>query len=102
LLRTDALALQDAGAFAIVIEKVPAGLAMSISSELEIPVIGIGAGAGCDGQILVSHDMLGLYTKFHPRFVRRYAELGQGMRDAFCAYIKDVQDGVFPNDDESY
>lgn len=102
LLRADALTLQDAGAFAIVIEKVPAGLAMSISSELEIPVIGIGAGAGCDGQILVSHDMLGLYTKFHPRFVRRYAELGQGMRDAFRAYIKDVQDGDFPNDDESY
>jgi 3-methyl-2-oxobutanoate hydroxymethyltransferase len=101
-LLTDALALQDAGAFAIVVEKVPAALAKGISDALEIPVIGIGAGAGCDGQILVSHDMLGLYTKFHPRFVRRYAELGETMREAFVAYIKDVQDGVFPSEDESY
>ena len=82
-LRLDALALQDAGAFAIVIEKVPADLATNLAKELEVPVIGIGAGPGCDGQILVSHDMLGLYTKFHPRFVRRYAELGEAMQDAF-------------------
>mgnify|MGYP002628459099 CR=1 FL=1 len=101
-LRADALALQDAGAFAIVIEKVPAELATAIAAELEVPIIGIGAGGGCDGQILVSHDMLGLYTKFHPRFVRRYAELGQAMRDAFASYIKDVQDGQFPDENESY
>lgn len=101
-LRQDALALQDAGAFAIVIEKVPADLATNLAKELEVPVIGIGAGPGCDGQILVSHDMLGLYTKFHPRFVRRYAELGEAMRDAFGEYIKDVQSGSFPNEDESY
>jgi len=101
-LRLDALALQDAGAFAIVIEKVPADLATNLAKELEVPVIGIGAGPGCDGQILVSHDMLGLYTKFHPRFVRRYAELGEAMRDAFGEYIKDVQSGSFPNQDESY
>ncbi|MFT4710616.1 MAG: 3-methyl-2-oxobutanoate hydroxymethyltransferase [Planctomycetota bacterium] len=101
-LREDALELQEAGVFAIVVEKVPADLATNLAKELEIPLIGIGAGAGCDGQILVSHDMLGLYTKFHPRFVRRYAELGQAMRDAFGEYIKDVQSGSFPNDDESY
>lgn len=101
-LRLDALALQDAGAFAVVVEKVPADLATSLAKELEVPVIGIGAGPGCDGQILVSHDMLGLYTKFHPRFVRRYAELGESMREAFGEYIKDVQSGSFPNQDESY
>lgn len=101
-LRLDALALQDAGAFAVVVEKVPADLATSLAKELEVPVIGIGAGPGCDGQILVSHDMLGLYTKFHPRFVRRYAELGESMREAFGEYIRDVQSGSFPNQDESY
>src|SRR6185295_19125406 len=77
--RRDAKALEDAGAFAIVLEKVPAMLAASISKEISIPVIGIGAGGGCDGQILVSHDMLGLYTQFHPRFVRRYAQLAEEM-----------------------
>jgi len=67
-----------------------------------VPVIGIGAGPGCDGQILVSQDMLGIYTKFHPRFVRRYAELGRDMQAAFERYAKDVRAGEFPSPDESY
>jgi 3-methyl-2-oxobutanoate hydroxymethyltransferase len=100
--RRDARALQDAGAFAIVLEKVPASLASSISKELRIPVIGIGAGAGCDGQILVTHDMLGLYTRFHPRFVRRYVELANAMTSAFQHYVGDVKSGEFPSENESY
>ncbi|MFT7664453.1 MAG: 3-methyl-2-oxobutanoate hydroxymethyltransferase [Planctomycetota bacterium] len=101
-LRADARALADAGAFAIVIEKVPADLAAEIAKDVAVPIIGIGAGAGCDGQILVSHDMLGLYTKFHPRFVRRYANLGDQMLDAFKRYGEDVRSGDFPSEDESY
>lgn len=101
-LKSDARALQDAGVFAIVLEKVPAALAAEVAADLDVPVIGIGAGPGCDGQILVSHDMLGLYTRFHPRFVRRYAELGTAMEEAFAAYVKDVRDGAFPTLDESY
>ena len=101
-LRRDARALQDAGAFAIVIEKVPAALASEIAAALEVPVIGIGAGSGVDGQILVTHDMLGLYTRFHPRFVRRYAELARDMRAAFEHYARDVRSGEFPSADESY
>ena len=100
--RRDARALCDAGAFAIVIEKVPAALAAEIAKDVDVPVIGIGAGAGCDGQILVSHDMLGLYTKFHPRFVRRYANLGEQMLDAFTRYSSDVRSGDFPSEEESY
>ncbi len=101
-LRRDALALERAGAFALVIEKVPAQLAAEISARAEIPVIGIGAGPGCDGQILVTQDMLGLYTRFHPRFVRRYAELGQAMLGAFERYQRDVKAREFPGPDESY
>lgn len=101
-LKRDAFALQEAGVFAMVIEKVPANLAAGISRQLDVPVIGIGAGAGCDGQILVSHDMLGLYTKFRPRFVRRYAHLAETMRDAFSRFADDVRSGDFPTDDESY
>lgn len=100
--RRDARALQDAGAFAVVLEKVPATLATSISKDLQIPVIGIGAGSGCDGQILVTHDMLGLYTRFHPRFVRRYAELAGNMLDSFRHYVGDVKAGEFPSENESY
>jgi 3-methyl-2-oxobutanoate hydroxymethyltransferase len=100
--RRDARALEDAGVFAIVIEKVPASLAREISKSVSIPTIGIGAGAGCDGQILVTHDMLGLYTRFHPRFVRRYAELGRAMHDAFAHYVRDVKQREFPSRDESY
>ena len=101
-LKRDALALQDAGVFAIVLEKVPAQLAAELSKSLEVPIIWIGAGGGCDGQILVTHDMLGLYTRFHPRFVRRYAELGLEMERAFEAYVADVRSGSFPSEDESY
>ncbi len=100
--RRDARSLQDAGAFAIVLEKIPAPLAKSIAKELRIPIIGIGAGAGCDGQILVTHDMLGLYTKFHPRFVRRYAELAGSMLEAFRHYTADVKGREFPSTRESY
>lgn len=101
-LRRDARALEDAGVFGIVIEKVPAEVAREISSTIKVPVIGIGAGPGCDGQILVSQDMLGIYTRFHPRFVRRYAELGREMQSAFERYAKDVRAGEFPSLDESY
>ncbi len=101
-LRRDALALEQAGAFAVVIEKIPAALATEISQSVAIPVIGIGAGVGCDGQILVTHDMLGLYNRFHPRFVRRYAELGREMLGAFEHYRRDVKDREFPGPDESY
>jgi len=101
-LRADARALQEAGAFAVVLEKVPATLGTEISKDLSIPVIGIGAGAGCDGQILVSHDMLGLFTQFHPRFVRRYAELAGEMQSAFAHYVRDVKLREFPTKAESY
>ncbi|MDP6539661.1 MAG: 3-methyl-2-oxobutanoate hydroxymethyltransferase [Planctomycetota bacterium] len=101
-IRRDARALQDAGAFALVLEKIPASLAREVSEDLVMPVIGIGAGAGCDGQILVSHDMLGLYTRFKPRFVRHYAKIGADMRAAFEHYVRDVRAGEFPGDDESY
>ena len=100
--RKDAVALEQAGAFAIVLEKVPAKLAAEVSKSVKVPIIGIGAGPGCDGQILVSHDMLGLYSKFHPRFVRRYAELGALMREAFARYAQDVRSGDFPSEGESY
>ncbi len=101
-LRRDAAALEEAGAFALVLEKVPAELGRELSKQLSIPVIGIGAGGDCDGQILVSHDMLGLYTRFQPRFVRRYAELAGAMQAAFSAYVRDVRAREFPTADESY
>jgi 3-methyl-2-oxobutanoate hydroxymethyltransferase len=101
-LRRDARALQDAGVFAIVLEKVPAALAAEVADSVAVPVIGIGAGGGCDGQILVTHDMLGLYTRFHPRFVRRYAQLAEFMKDAFVRYVQDVRSGDFPSEEESY
>lgn len=98
----DARALEKAGAFAIVLECVPAPLAAFISSHVCVPTIGIGAGAGCDGQVLVYQDMLGLYSDMKPKFVRRFAELGEGMRQAFAAYDKAVKDGTFPNESESF
>ncbi|MCB9899628.1 MAG: 3-methyl-2-oxobutanoate hydroxymethyltransferase [Planctomycetes bacterium] len=101
-IRRDARALQDAGAFALVLEKVPASLGYEISQALTIPVIGIGAGPGCDGQVLVSHDMLGIYTRFKPRFVRRYAELADAMRQAFGNFAEDVRSNDFPQESESY
>ncbi|MEZ5974799.1 MAG: 3-methyl-2-oxobutanoate hydroxymethyltransferase [Planctomycetota bacterium] len=101
-LRRDAEALEKAGAFAIVLEKIPHALAAQVARERTIPIIGIGAGPGCDGQILVSHDMLGLYTRFKPRFVRRYAAIAESMEKAFEDYVADVRGENFPSERESY
>jgi 3-methyl-2-oxobutanoate hydroxymethyltransferase len=98
----DAKALEDAGIFALVLEKIPSSLARRVTDSLSIPTVGIGAGPECDGQILVTPDMLGIFTKFRPRFVRRYAEVGRTMEEAFRQYRKDVRDGSFPSDEESY
>ena len=98
----DAIALQDAGAFAIVLEKVPADLAATVTQSLSIPTIGIGAGPGCDGQVLVYADMLGLTTDFNPRFVRRYESFAERARDAAQRYSEDVKQGTFPSEKESY
>lgn len=92
----DALAVQAAGAFAVVLEKVPMGLADRITETLDIPTIGIGAGAACDGQVLVIDDMLGLFTEFRPKFVKRYAELGKTADEAIAAYAADVRSRAFP------
>ncbi|MBN1145810.1 MAG: 3-methyl-2-oxobutanoate hydroxymethyltransferase [Anaerolineales bacterium] len=92
----DALALQEAGCFSLVLEAVPGRLAEFISERLEIPTIGIGAGAGCDGQVLVTHDLLGLFERFTPRFARKYADLHQEMRRTFASYKEDVLAHVFP------
>jgi 3-methyl-2-oxobutanoate hydroxymethyltransferase len=97
-----AVAFEQAGAFAVVVEKVPMALAQRISELLKIPTIGIGAGLGCDGQILVTPDMLGMNTQFHPRFVRKYAALADDMVKAFSHYHQDVKELKFPNDSESY
>ena len=99
---SDALALQDAGCFAIVLEKIPAELAKMVSEKLNIPTIGIGAGPHCDGQVLVLHDMLGITKDFAPRFLRRYADLGDAIDNAVKQYITDVRSGDFPNEEESY
>lgn len=101
-IKEDALMLQNAGCFSIVLEKIPVNLAREISQSLSIPTIGIGAGPHCDGQILVSYDMLGIFDQFKPRFVRRYANLADQMRAAFQSYIKDVRSGTFPTEDESF
>lgn len=95
-LSTDARAICDAGAFALVLEKVPAGLADRITADIAIPTIGIGASAGCDGQILVVDDMLGLFTAFKPKFVKRYASLGEDAETAIRAYAEDVRARRFP------
>lgn len=92
----DALLLQEAGCFGIVLESVPARLAALISHRLEIPTIGIGAGAGCDGQVLVTHDLLGLFERFTPKFVKKYADLHGEMKRAFSAYIQQVKERSFP------
>ena len=99
---SDAHALQEAGCFALVLEKIPASLATRVASELTIPVIGIGAGGGVDGQVLVAHDMLGINQEFSPRFLRRYATIGEIMDGAFRNYIDDVKSGDFPNEKEQY
>ena len=98
----EARLLEAAGCFAIVLEGIPARLGAQVSRELQIPTIGIGAGAQCDGQVLVTHDMLGLYQGRTPKFVRRYAELGDATRDAYAHYVADVKARRFPGDEESY
>jgi 3-methyl-2-oxobutanoate hydroxymethyltransferase len=98
----DALALQEAGAYAVVLETVPAQLAESITEKLTIPTIGIGAGPRCDGQVQVFHDLLGLFEDFTPRHARRYAEAGRLVKDAVAAYVADVQAGAFPTEKESF
>ena len=98
----DAKLLEKAGCFAIVLEKVPAELAKKVASELAIPVIGIGAGADVDGQVLVLHDMLGMNNEFSPRFLRRYSNLFEEINKATTNYINDVKSGSFPNEKEQY
>ena len=98
----DALLLEQSGCFAIVLEKIPAKLASEVTKELKIPTIGIGAGPDCDGQVLVTHDALGLTKDFNPRFVRHYAELSDLMTAAVKAYVQDVRSKDFPNESESY
>lgn len=98
----DAVAIEKAGCFAIVLEKIPRELASEVTRTLSIPTIGIGAGPECDGQVLVTHDMLGLTTEFNPRFVRHYASLAETMRNAVSQYVEDVKQRDFPNETESY
>jgi len=99
---SDALLLQDLGCFAIVMEKIPAALATRVASQLTIPVIGIGAGGGVDGQVLVMHDMLGINKGFSPKFLRRYADLSTTINEAVSRYIDDVKTSDFPNAGEQY
>ena len=101
-LKKDAKLLEEAGVFAIVLEKIPAKLAQEVTEMLSIPTIGIGAGPHCDGQVLVTHDMLGITKDFSPRFLRRYADLYSVMKDAFERYREDVKNGEFPSEKESY
>ncbi len=98
----DALAVQQAGAFSVVLEKVPMGLAGRITADLAIPTIGIGAGVDCDGQVLVIDDMLGLFTDFRPKFVKRYAELGKLADEAIATYAAEVRSRVFPAAEHSF
>ena len=99
---SDAHMLEEAGCFAIVLEKIPAALAERVASELTIPIIGIGAGGGVDGQVLVIQDMLGMNNGFRPRFLRRYADLHTVMTDAISRYVSDVKNLDFPNEKEQY
>ena len=98
----DAKVLAEAGVFAIVLEKIPASLATRVTKAVSVPTIGIGAGAGCDGQVLVIYDMLGMTEEFRPRFVRRYGEMASDLRRSFRSYIEDVKSGSFPTKSESY
>lgn len=101
-LKSDALLLQEAGCFGIVLEKIPAALAKEVSQSIAIPTIGIGAGNGCDGQVLVMHDMLGINTEFKPRFLRTYLNLHEQISDAVRQYITDIKSSDFPNEKEQY
>lgn len=98
----DARALQEAGAFSIVLEAVPAKLATLVTEAVDVPTIGIGAGAGCDGQILVYQDMLSMFSDFCPKFVKQFANVGQAMREGFAAYINEVQAGTFPSEEHTF
>ncbi len=98
----DALAVQEAGAYALVLEGIPAGLAAEVSGALEIPTIGIGAGSGCDGQVLVIYDLLGMDKSFKPKFVKRYAQLQDTITGAVGEFIEEVRSGAFPDDDHSF
>lgn len=98
----DAKLLAEAGCFALVMEKIPAALAQRVTESIAIPTIGIGAGAGCDGQVLVVHDMLGMNKGFKPKFLRQYADLHTVMTDAIGRYVGDVKSGDFPNEGEQY
>ena len=97
-----ALAVQEAGAFAVVLECIPAKLAQIITDKLEIPTIGIGAGVGCDGQILVYQDMLGMFSDYSPKFVKRFAEVGEVMKEGFAKYIKEVQESTYPAQEHTF
>jgi len=99
---SDAKRVEEAGAFAVVLEKIPSALAKRVTEALSIPTIGIGAGNYCDGQVLVLHDMLGMNDGFEPRFLRKYASIANEMRNAVTAYCKDVKSGDFPSEAESY
>ena len=101
-LRKDAKLLEEAGCFAIVLEKIPAALAKEVSESISIPTIGIGAGGNCDGQVLVMHDMLGINTEFKPRFLRQYLNIHEQATKAVQQYIKDVKRKDFPNEGEQY
>ncbi len=101
-IKRDAKCLEEAGAFSIVLEKIPTDLAKEITQSLAIPTIGIGAGPYCDGQILVTHDMLGLFESFKPKFVRRYAEIAHMIRQSVAQYAKEVKEGKYPSPEESY
>ena len=101
-IREDARALAEAGCFAIVLECVPASLAAEITREIGVPTIGIGAGPSCDGQVLVFHDVMGLTRDLHPKFVRRYADLSSVIEEAAKAFTRDVKEGSFPNEQESF
>lgn len=98
----EARAVEEAGAFAVVLECVPAKLAKKISESISIPTIGIGAGAGCDGQVLVYQDMLAMYSDFKPKFVKQYAQIGCVMKDAFRQYIDEVKSGAFPSEEHTF
>lgn len=99
---SDAKAIEEAGAFAVVLEGIPAKLAEIITNTISIPTIGIGAGKGCDGQVLVYQDMLGMFSDFTPKFVKRYANVGEIMTGAFKEYIEEVKSGAFPKEEHSY
>ena len=101
-LMQDAQAVEQAGAFALVLECIPAEVARKITESLRIPTIGIGAGAGCDGQVLVTHDILGLFDELRPRFAKHYADLGQAIAKAVASYCQEVREGKFPGREHEF